>query len=101
MPGDINGIDFKIVDLENCTVVILDHTAQITVDRCKNTKFFIGPIKASIFLRDCENCEITVSCCQFRCRDLKDSKVYVYTPNDPIVESSSNLTFAPFNLKYP
>ena len=27
MPGDINGIDFKIVDLENCTVVILDHTA--------------------------------------------------------------------------
>lgn len=24
----------------------------------------------------------------------------MYTPNDPIVESSSNLTFAPYNLKY-
>ena len=89
------------MDLENCTVVILDHTAQITVDRCKNTKFYIGPIKASIFFRDCEDCDITVSCCQFRCRDLKNSRVYVYTPNDPIVESSVNLTFAPFNLKYP
>ena len=26
--------------------------------------------------------------------------MFLYTPNDPIVESSSNLTFAPFNLKY-
>lgn len=28
-PGDINGIDFMIKDLENCTVILLDHTAQI------------------------------------------------------------------------
>ena len=27
MPGDINGIDFMIKDLENCTVMLLDHTA--------------------------------------------------------------------------
>ena len=27
--------------------------------------------------------------------------VNVYTPNDPIVESSSGLTFAPYNFKYP
>ena len=45
MPGDVNGIDFKIKDLENCTVMILDHIAQITIDKCKNTKFFIGPVK--------------------------------------------------------
>ena len=25
----------------------------------------------------------------------------MYTPNDPIIESSSQLTFAPYNLKYP
>ena len=101
MPGDINGIDFMIKDLENCTVMLLDHTAQITVDRCKNTKFYIGPIKASIFFRDCSDCEITVSCSQFRCRDLKNSKLWLYTPNDPIVESSSDLIFAPYNFKYP
>ena len=101
MPGDIDGLAFRMTDLENCTVVILDHTAQITVDRCKNTKFFIGPIKASIFFRDCSDCDITVCCSQFRCRDLVNSRVNVFTPNDPIVESSSSLTFGPFNLKYP
>ena len=26
-PGDINGIDFMIKDLEDCLVIILDHTA--------------------------------------------------------------------------
>ena len=26
-PGDINGIQFRIKDLHNCTVYILDHTA--------------------------------------------------------------------------
>lgn len=100
-PGDIDGNAFMIKDLKNCTVILLDHSAQITVDRCHDTKFFVGPIKASIFYRDCTNCEITVSCCQFRCRDLKDSTVNLYTPNEPIVESSSNITFAPYNFKYP
>ena len=28
-PGDINGIDFAIKDLKNCTVFLLDHIAQI------------------------------------------------------------------------
>jgi hypothetical protein len=27
MPGDINGEMFMIKDLENCTVILLDHTA--------------------------------------------------------------------------
>jgi protein XRP2 len=29
-PGDINGIQFKIKDLKDCTVYILDHTAQVS-----------------------------------------------------------------------
>ena len=27
--------------------------------------------------------------------------MFLFTPNDTIIESSSNLTFAPYNLKYP
>ena len=29
-PGDIGGIDFMIKDLKNCTIQILDHTAQVS-----------------------------------------------------------------------
>ena len=42
------------------------------VDNCKNTTFVIGPVKGSIFVRDCSNCRVSVACQQFRCRDLNE-----------------------------
>jgi protein XRP2 len=62
VPGDIDGISFMIKDLDNCVIILMDHTADIKVDRCHNCIFFIGPVKSSIFLRNCSNCEISVSC---------------------------------------
>lgn len=29
-PGDINGLDFMIKDLDDCTVCLFDHTAQVS-----------------------------------------------------------------------
>ena len=29
-PGDINGIDFYLQELEDCTVYLLDYSAQVT-----------------------------------------------------------------------
>lgn len=52
-------------------------------------------------MRDCKNCNVHVACSQFRCRDLYDSKVYLFAANDPIIESSNNLTFYPYNVTYP
>jgi hypothetical protein len=100
-PGDINGIQFMVKDLKDCVVQLLDHTGQIQVDRCEGCTFFIGPIKSSLFIRDCKNCTVHVACSQFRCRDLYDSKVYLFAANDPIIESSNNLTFYPYNVTYP
>jgi len=73
----------------------------VTVDKCKNCTFVIGPIKGSVFLRDCENCTVHVACQQFRCRDFNNSTVYLYTSNDPIIEASRGLKFGPFNVGYP
>lgn len=97
----VDGRQFKMADLKDCTVYLLDHTSQITVDRCEDTNFFIGPVKGSIFFRDCKNCKISVACNQFRCRDLYDSTVYMYTTGDPVIESSNNIKIAPYNLAYP
>lgn len=61
-PGDLEGSMFKINDLKNCIVLVLDHTSQITVDRCEDCTFVFGPIKSSLFIRDSKNCQVTVSC---------------------------------------
>ena len=100
-PGDINGIDFQIKDLDNCIVYLFDWTAQLQLDKCTNCKFYIGPIKGSIFIRDCSNCTFAVACSQFRCRDLYDSTVYLFAGNNPCIESSKNVKFGPYNLGYP
>ena len=78
VPGNIDGKAFVIGMLEDCKVYLFDHSAQVsemlllsseielfyqvTVDKCKNCTFVIGPIKGSIFLRDCENCTVHVAC---------------------------------------
>ena len=71
------------------------------MDRCVNTTFYIGPIGGSIFFRDCSDCTIHVACSQFRCRDLYKTTIYLYAANDPVIESSDSLVFAPYNLTYP
>jgi protein XRP2 len=71
------------------------------VDQCKNCTLVIGPIKGSVFIRDCEDCIVHVACQQFRCRDFKNSSIFLYAANDPIIEASSGLRFGPFNLGYP
>ena len=101
MPGDINGSQFKIAGLTNCQVYILDHIAEITVDRCNGCTFFIGPVKSSIFVRTCNDIKMTVACSQFRSRDIKNGTFNIFTCNDTIIESSSDLVFGPFNMKYP
>lgn len=100
-PGDINGIDFLIKDLQDCEVYLFDWTAQIQLDKCKNCKFFIGPIKGSIFMRDCSDCEISVATSQFRCRDLYNTKIFMFVGNDPCIESANGIQVAPFNFAYP
>ena len=101
LPGQIDGKAFSIRYLENCKVYLYDHSAQVTVDQCKNCTFVVGPVKGSIFLRDCSDCEVFVACQQFRSRDLVDSKVYLFAANEPVIESSSGLEFGPYNLGYP
>jgi hypothetical protein len=72
-PGQIHGFPFGIQRLENCVVHLLDHSGQVslpmdwltclqvTIDKCSNTTFIIGPCKGAVFIRDCSNCVFHVA----------------------------------------
>eukprot|EP00742_Colponemidia_sp_Colp-10_P004634 GILJ01004945.1.p2 GENE.GILJ01004945.1~~GILJ01004945.1.p2 ORF type:complete len:311 (-),score=61.25 GILJ01004945.1:101-1033(-) len=100
-PGQINGLDFVIDGLEDCEVYLLDHSAQVFIDYCKNCKIFIGPVDGAVFARNCDDCVFTVACRQFRTRETNRCKVNLYVASDPIIESSSEMKFGPFNGAYP
>ncbi|KAH8053620.1 hypothetical protein JL722_9466 [Aureococcus anophagefferens] len=77
-PGSVDGKDLVVEDCKDCAVKILD-----------------------VFVRDCKNCTtVSLACQQLRTRDCADTTFYLYAATEPIVESSQNLSFAPFNVAY-
>jgi len=95
--GDLDGSNFKIRNLENCRVDILEWTNGMFIDDCTNCTMVIGPCNGSIFIRNCKNCVISVVCKQLRFRDSDNVKIFAYCPSDPVVEASGDIFFAPFN----
>lgn len=37
-PGEIDGRPFKLADLDNCVVVLLDHAETISIDNVHNSR---------------------------------------------------------------
>ena len=75
--------------------------AQCQIDACQNCFIFCGPTEGPVFIRECSDCVIVVACQQLRLRDCKNIKIALYCKGQPIIESSSNITFACFTYNYP
>jgi len=80
---------------------VCDFSDSVTVDNCVNCRFIFVPIQSSIFLRNCKGCKCIIACQQFRTRDCEDSDIFLYSLTGPIIESSTRLRFACFQLYYP
>eukprot|EP00758_Cryptobia_borreli_P003622 Tbor_TRINITY_DN3872_c0_g1::TRINITY_DN3872_c0_g1_i1::g.5657::m.5657/K18272/RP2; protein XRP2 len=87
--------------LNDCKVFILDPLDSTNVDDCNRTDMVFAAAKGSIFLRNCHNCVVTAACKQLRTRDCSNIELRLFSGTDPVVESSHNITFKPFNLKLP
>ena len=99
--GQVNGQPMNIDYLEGCKVVVLDDMDSTNIDDCKDTIFIFASVANSIFLRTSENCIVYAACKQFRVRDCTNCEVRLFAGTDPVVETSSNILFKPFNLRLP
>lgn len=84
---------FSLRNLENCWVYLHDMTGQIFVDELKNCMVHIGPCSSSIFVRTCTDCKFVLSCQQLRMRDDTNCTIMLHSNTEPVVESSTNITF--------
>jgi len=99
-PAEINGQGFRIESLKNCDVYLLDNSAQITVDKCEGCTFFFGPVKTSVFVRDCKDCNFVMACQQLRTRDCTNCEMLLSCVTLPIIEATSNIRFGCFQGSY-
>lgn len=62
---------------------------------------FFFHILLSVFIRFCEDCIVLAACQQFRVRDSRNITAFIASVSEPIIETSSFILFAPFQLSYP
>lgn len=99
-PGSIDGQPFDLHTIHDCTVRVLCWSSQVQVDKITKSKVFIGPCESSIFIRDCQDCEFTIACRQLRLRDCSNCTFNLFSNVDPVIETSTDLIFRPFNGAY-
>lgn len=85
---------------QDTNVFIFDQSATITVDDCSNCNFFFGPVRGSVFIRNCKNCRAVIVCQQFRTRDCSKCDVFLACATQPIIEASNAMRIGCFQLHY-
>lgn len=100
-PGAIQGQPFDIANCSDCQILLLDHCDQVQIDDVTNSKIIIGASSGSIFVRNCKNCTFTIACKQFRARDCENCAFYLYCKTEPVIETSKDMRFGPYNGAYP
>ncbi|XP_046364849.1 protein XRP2-like isoform X1 [Haliotis rufescens] len=101
LPGSVNGQQLVIQNCEDCNIYVFDHSATITIDDCTNCRMFLGPIKTSVFFRDCKDIKAMVACQQFRTRDCSRLDIFLCCGSQPIIESTNNVKLGCFQCSYP
>jgi hypothetical protein len=98
--GELRGQSLELEQLVRCTVLLLDVSSQVTIHKCVDCVFVIGPVDGSVFLIDSQRCSLSAACRQLRTRGCVACDVFTHTLG-PVIESSSRMRFERWNVAYP
>uniref|UniRef100_A0A7S4R720 EF-hand domain-containing protein n=2 Tax=Alexandrium monilatum TaxID=311494 RepID=A0A7S4R720_9DINO len=99
--GGMQNVDMRIEECRSCSILVCDRMAEVYVDDLTDCRVLIGPCSSSTFLRNCKGCDFWVATKQFRVRDCTNCRFYLFSHTEPVIETSSDLCFAPFSAEYP
>eukprot|EP01048_Picozoa_sp_COSAG05_P005881 COSAG05_NODE_362_length_10792_cov_14.566913_1_plen_506_part_00 len=99
--GQIDGRQFIIDSCNDCTIHILDHCGQVTIDDCVGCEIVIGPCADSVYARDCQDCVFHAVCSQWRTRGCSSCRIYLWVPNPPVIEMCKNIEVGAWRLQLP
>eukprot|EP01059_Diplonema_ambulator_P005434 TRINITY_DN15167_c0_g1_i1.p1 TRINITY_DN15167_c0_g1~~TRINITY_DN15167_c0_g1_i1.p1 ORF type:complete len:279 (+),score=95.59 TRINITY_DN15167_c0_g1_i1:51-887(+) len=74
---------------------------SIFLSRLTACTVFIKPIDGSVFIDSCKSCTFIVACRQLRVHTTTHSSFYLHCASEPIIEDTTNVTFAPYLWDFP
>lgn len=98
--GEVDGRDFVLARLRDCTVFIADTCGAVRADRLENCRVYIGPTR-SLLVEKLETTTLAVAAQQLRIHSATECDFCVRMRSGPIIEHSSKVRFAPYNFSYP
>lgn len=97
-------LDEKVLVLlfpTHCVFVFFFHSS-VTIEKCRNSTFVLGPVQASVHVHSCDNVKVIVVCHRLSLSSTAGCTFHILTPTQPLILSGNHaISFAPFHTHYP
>ncbi|XP_051006719.1 TBCC domain-containing protein 1 isoform X1 [Acomys russatus] len=83
-------------------IYLLSPLRSVTIEKCRNSTFVLGPVETALHLHDCENLKVIAVCHRLSISSTTGCTFHVMTPSRPLILSGNQrVTFAPYHTYYP
>lgn len=96
------GAHIRVHRCNESFIYLLSPLRSVTIEKCRNSTFVLGPVETALHLHDCENVEVIAVCHRLSISSTAGCTFHVLTPSRPLILSGNQrATFAPFHTHYP
>ncbi|XP_060226107.1 TBCC domain-containing protein 1 isoform X2 [Meriones unguiculatus] len=96
------GAHVRIHRCNESFIYLLSPLRSVTIEKCRNSTFVLGPVATALHLHDCENLKVIAVCHRLSISSTTGCTFHVMTPSRPLILSGNQrVTFAPFHTHYP
>ncbi|KFU83668.1 TBCC domain-containing protein 1, partial [Chaetura pelagica] len=83
-------------------IYLLSPLRSVTIEKCRNSTFVLGPVQASVHVHNCDNVKVIVVCHRLSLSSTTGCTFYILTPTQPLLlPGNQAVSFAPFHTHYP
>ncbi|NXI52440.1 TBCC1 protein, partial [Chloroceryle aenea] len=96
------GAHVRIHRCNESFIYLLSPLRSVTIEKCRNSTFVLGPVQTSVHVHGCDNIKVIVICHRLSLSSTTGCTFYILTPTQPLILSGNQaVSFAPFHTHYP
>ncbi|XP_007898282.1 TBCC domain-containing protein 1 [Callorhinchus milii] len=98
----LNGAHVKIHRCNDSYIYLLSPLRSVSIEKCRNSTFVLGPVQTSIHIHSCDNVKIIAICHRLSTSSSTLCTFHCLTPTYPLIMSgNTSLIFGPYHTYYP
>ncbi|XP_066050269.1 TBCC domain-containing protein 1 [Chamaea fasciata] len=96
------GAHVRIHRCNESFIYLLSPLRSVTIEKCRNSTFVLGPVETSVHVQSCDNVKVIVVCHRLSISSTTGCTFHTLTPTQPLILSGNQaVSFAPFHTHYP